>query len=191
MGVFSILVIAVLVFAICFLADRGFTRLFRSKRQHRSGLAVRANKRYGSFGVILLVLGILSVCLGFGSDKVLLFGGGIVTVMGAWLLGYYLSFGIFYDQESFLVCAFGKKDRLYRYGDIQGQSLYVVTGGNTVIELQLSDGTALTLSAAMGGTFPFLDMAFDRWCRQTGTDPESCSFHDPSRSWWFPHQEVE
>ena len=191
MGVLSILVIAVLVFGICLLADRGFTRLFRGKRQHRSGLAVRANKRYGSFGVILLVLGILSACLGLGSDKVLLVGGGMVTVMGAWLLGYYLSFGIFYDQESFLVCAFGRKDRLYRYGDIQGQALYVVTGGNTVIELQLSDGTALSLSAAMEGTFPFLDMAFAGWCRQTGTDPESCSFHDPSRSWWFPHQEVD
>ena len=82
MGVLSILVIAVLVFAICFLADKGFTRLFRGKAQHRSGLAVRANKRYGSFGVILLVLGILSVCLGFGSDKVLLVGGGMVAVMG-------------------------------------------------------------------------------------------------------------
>ena len=143
------------------------------------------------WGVILLVLGILSVCLGFGSDRVLLLGGGMVAVMGAWLLGYYLGFGIFYDQESFLVCAFGKKSRLYRYEDIQGQSLYVVTGGNTVIELQLSDGTALTLSAAMEGTFPFLDMAFAGWCRQTGTNPESCSFHDPSRSWWFPHPEVE
>ena len=191
MGVFSILIIAILVFAICFLADKGFTRLFRSKAQHRSGLSVRANKRYGSFGVILLVLGILSVCLGFGSDKVLLFGGGMVTVLGAWLLGYYLGFGIFYDQETFLVCAFGKKDRLYRYEDIQGQSLYVVTGGNTVMELQLSDGTALSLSGAMEGTFPFLDTAFTGWCRQTGTDPETCTFHDPSRSWWFPHQEVE
>ena len=58
MGILRILLIAVLVFGLCFLADKGFSRLFRSKVQHRSGLAVRASKRYGSFGVILLVLGI-------------------------------------------------------------------------------------------------------------------------------------
>ena len=29
------------------------------------------------------------------------------------------------------------------------------------------------------------------WCRQTGRDPESCDFHDPSQSLWFPAEEVD
>ena len=191
MGVLSILVIAVLVFAICFLADKGFTRLFRSKRQHRSGLAVRANKRYGSFGVILLVLGILSVCLGFGSDKVLLVGGGMVAVMGAWLLGYYLSFGIFYDGESFLLCRFGRKDREHRYDEIVSQKLYTITGGSTVIELTLKDGSVLSLQSTMDGVYPFMDTAFAGWCLETGRRMEDCDFYDPAKSWWFPHETEE
>ena len=53
-----ILLVAAAVFGVCFLVDKAFAKLFRSKAQHRSGKAVRANKRYGLFGVILLVLGI-------------------------------------------------------------------------------------------------------------------------------------
>ena len=39
------LLIAAAVFGVCFLVDKGFTKLFRSKTQHRSGMAVRANKK--------------------------------------------------------------------------------------------------------------------------------------------------
>ena len=31
-----------------------------------------------------------------------------------------------------------------------------------------------------------LDTAFAAWCIQTGRDPQSCDFHDPSQSLWFP-----
>ena len=55
------LLIAAAVFGICFLVDKGFAKAFRSKAQHRSGLAVRASKRYGIFGVMFSVLGILGV----------------------------------------------------------------------------------------------------------------------------------
>ena len=54
-----ILLIAGAIFGLCYLIDKGFARSFRSKAQHRSGLAVRANKRYGVFGVCLSVLGVL------------------------------------------------------------------------------------------------------------------------------------
>ena len=37
-------IVIALVFLICFLLDKGFTKLFRSKPQHRSGLSVQIGK---------------------------------------------------------------------------------------------------------------------------------------------------
>ena len=39
-----ILIIAV-VFLLCYLADKGFTKLFRGKVQHQSGKSVRLSRR--------------------------------------------------------------------------------------------------------------------------------------------------
>ena len=69
MEAISIFVVAGLVFLGCWLVDRAFTKLFRSKAQQRSGMAVRANKRYGVFGVILSVLGILGIVAGTTNEK--------------------------------------------------------------------------------------------------------------------------
>ena len=82
MTFFLILLIAAAVFGLCFAVDKAFSKLFRSKAQHRSGMAVRANKRYGLFGVILSVLGIMAVCVGISDGPVLLWGGVIVLLMG-------------------------------------------------------------------------------------------------------------
>lgn len=180
---------AAAIFGICYLVDRLFTKLFRSKAQHRSGLAVRANKRYGVFGVILSVLGILGLIAGANGEKVLIVSGIIVLLMGIGLAVYYLSYGIFYDGESFLLCRFGRKDVEHRYQDIVGQRLYVVTGGNIIIELQLSDGSAISVQSNMDGVYPFMDTAFAGWCLQTGHEINQCDFYDPSKSWWFPHEE--
>ena len=182
----AILIVAALIFGICYLVDRTFTRLFRSKAQHRSGKAVRAAKRYGVFGVILTVLGIMAVCVGITDGPVLIWGGVFVLLMGICLAVYYLSFGIFYDGESILLCRFGRKDTLYYYKNIVGQKLYLVQGGSVVIELHMADGSALSVNTNMEGVYPFLDTAFAAWCLQTGRDPESCDFHDPSQSIWFP-----
>ena len=182
----AILLIAAAVFGVCFLVDKGFTRLFRSKAQHRSGMAVRANKRYGLFGVILSVLGVMAICVGISDGSVLLWGGIIVLLMGICLAVYYLSFGVFYDGETFLLSRFGKKDITYRFDQIQGQKLYLVQGGNVIIELHMTDGNTVSLQSTMDGVYPFLDTAFAAWCMQTGRDPQSCDFHDPSRSLWFP-----
>ena len=54
MEIAGVLVIAVLTFGVCFLFDKGYTNLFRNKIQHYSGLAVRINKRYAIFGLILI-----------------------------------------------------------------------------------------------------------------------------------------
>lgn len=182
----AIILVAAAVFGICYLVDKGFARAFRSKAQHRSGLAVRANKRYGIFGVILTALGVMALCAGITDGAVLLVGGLIVLLMGLCLAAYYLSFGIFYDGESFLQSRFGKKDVTYFYRDIRGQKLYLIQGGNIVVELHMADGNVVSLQSAMDGVYPFLDTAFAGWCLQTGRDPQSCDFHDPSQSLWFP-----
>lgn len=181
-----ILLIAAAVFGLCFAVDKAFAKLFRSKAQHRSGKAVRANKRYGLFGVILSVLGIMAVCVGISDGSVLLWGGIVVLLMGVGLAVYYLSFGVFYDGETFLLSRFGKKEVTYRFSDIKGQKLYLVQGGNVIIELHMADGGTVSLQSTMDGVYPFLDTAFAAWCLQTGRDPQSCDFHDPSQSLWFP-----
>lgn len=184
-----ILMIAALVFAVCFLVDRAFTKLFRSKAQHRSGKAVRASKRYGLFGVIFFILGIVAISNGVSQGKLLFVGGFIVLFLGIVMAVYYLSFGIFYDDETFLVSSFGKRSVEYRYSDIQRQQLYVVSGGSVIVELWLKNGKTLSLQSGMEGVYPFLDHAFTAWCRQTGRREEDCTFHDPAKSWWFPHEE--
>ncbi len=186
MQFFLIILVAAAVFGACWLVDKAFAKLFRSKAQHRSGLAVRTSKRYGVFGVILSALGILALCVGVTDGAVLLAGGGIVLAMGICMAVYYLSFGIFYDGESFLYCRFGRKDLTYRYDAIAGQKLYLIQGGSTLVELHMADGTAVSIQSSMDGAYPFLDTAFAGWCLQTGRDPQSCDFHDPSQSLWFP-----
>ena len=186
---FIIALVAAVVFGVCFLVDKAFAKLFRSKAQHRSGKAVRATKRYGAFGVILTALGIAAITIGVTDGPVLLWGGVIVMIAGICLAVYYLSFGIFYDAESFLMSSFGKKDVTHYYKDIVQQKLYLIQGGSVVIELHMADGSAVSVNTSMDGVYPFLDTAFAGWCLQTGRDPESCDFHDPSKSWWFPHEE--
>ena len=186
-----ILLIAALVFAVCWGVDKLFVRLFRSKAQHRSGLAVRSSKRYGLFGVIFTILGILGIFSGINGEKVLLYAGIVVMLMGIALAVHYLSFGIFYDGESFLLSRFGRKDREHRYDEIVSQKLYVITGGSTVIELTLKDGSTVSLQSTMDGVYPFMDTAFAGWCLETGRRMEDCDFYDPAKSWWFPHETEE
>ena len=183
---FPIALVAAVIFGICYLVDKTFSKLFRSKAQHRSGMAVRANKRYGLFGVVLTILGILAICVGVTDGPVLLWGGVIVLLMGIALAVYYLSFGIFYDGESLLLQRFGKKDVTHYYRDIVGQKLYLIQGGSIVVELHMADGSAVSVQSSFEGVYPFLDTAFAGWCLQTGRDPQSCDFHDPSQSLWFP-----
>lgn len=189
MNMLSMILIAVLTFGVCFLLDRGYTKLFRSKAQHRSGKAVRVSKRYGSFGLILCILGIVAFFTGLSTGGALLIGGIIVLLIGIGLIVYYMSFGIFYDDEGFILTVPGRKSRTYRFGDIQYQQLYLIQGGSTVIELHLQDGNSVSVQSGMDGAYPFLDHAFNRWCHQTGKRTEDCPFHDPANSLWFPTQE--
>ena len=185
----SMILAAALTFGVCFLLDKGYTKVFRSRQQHKSGLAVRVNKRYATFGIILILLGVIALFSGLTNGKTLLIGGAIVLLIGIGLVVYYMSFAVFYDAEGFLHTAPGKKDRTYRYGEIRGQKLYLIQGGNIVVELHMTDGSAVSIQTAMEGAYPFLDYAFARWCEQTGRNAADCDFHDPANSLWFPTEE--
>ena len=67
-----------------------------------------------------------------------------------------------------------------------GQKLYLIQGGSIVVALHMADGSAVSVQSSFDGVYPFLDTAFAGWCLQTGRDPQSCDFHDPSQSLWFP-----
>lgn len=190
MGIVVILIFLALIFGFFYLVDKLYNRVFRGKPQHKTGLSVHLNKRYPLFGIIMSVLGISSVITGIPDDKVLLIGGAVILLVGIGLIVYYLTYGIFYDADSFLLTTFGKKSKTYRFADIVEQRLYTVQGGTVLIELYLNDGAVASVQSSMEGTYPFLDHAFAAWCRQKGIAPEDCDFHDPSQSKWFPMQEV-
>lgn len=181
-----LLLVAALVFGICFLVDTLFKKLFRSRKQHQSGRSVRLSKRFGAFGALMIVLGMAAIFAWInGSEWVLGAGGGLIILVGVGLIVYYLSFGVYYDDDSFYLNTFGRKGSTYDYEDIIGQRLYTASG-NVIFELHLKDGRTICLQSAMDGVYPFLDEAFAGWCRQTEHEPDACDFHDPSQSQWFP-----
>lgn len=183
------ILVAAATFGICYLFDKGFQKYFRNKKQHRSGLAVRLPKVYSIAGVLLSVLGAIAVINGIAEHNILLYGGLLVLLLGVCLCIYHLSFGIFYDEDSFVHTTFGKKDVTYRYSDILGQKLYVITGGSIVVELHMADGNAVSVQSTMNGAYPFLDAAFAGWCRLKAIDPQACEFHDPANHLWFPAED--
>jgi len=183
------LLVAALIFGICYLIDKVFTKTMRGKPQHKTGLSVRYSKRFAIFGLLLTVLGIMGLTYGIGQSTVMVVGGGLILLTGGALIAYYMTFSIFYDADSFILSSFGKGTQVYRFGDIRSQQLYLIQGGSVMIELQLSDGRSIGLQSGMEGVYPFLDHAFAAWCRQNGRDPGSCDFHDPSQSKWFPMDE--
>ena len=173
------------VLGLCWFVDRGFTKIFRNRPQHFSGMSVRLHKRYATIGIVLTLLGIAAMIY----NTVLLTGGIILTIVGVGLVTYYMTFGIFYDDDGFLLTTFGKKTQFYRYSDIVCQQLYLVTGRNITVELHLKNGRSVMLHQYMPEFEKFLDHAFLRWCHQTRRDPQSCPFHDPDNSLWFPSKE--
>ena len=182
--------VAALVFGVCYLVDKIFTKTLRGQKQHQTGLSVRYSKRFAIVGLLLTVLGIMAVVNGIGSGPVLLVGGAVVLLTGAGLIVYYTAFGIFYDADSFILSSFGKGNAVYSFGDIRSQKLYLIQGGSVMIELHLADGRTIALQSGMDGVYPFLDHAFFAWCRLTGRDPDACDFHDPSQSKWFPMEDA-
>ena len=185
----AVIVVAALVFGVCYLFDKGFDKAFRNKAQHKSGLAVRLSKRYAAFGAIMIALGTASVFTGMAGTPILIAGGILIGVTGIGLVVYYATFGIFYDADSFILTTFGRKSTEYRFREILGQRLYLIQGGSVVVELHMADGRSVSLQSTMEGTYPFLDIAFAGWCRQTGKKAEDCGFYNPAEHCWFPSME--
>jgi len=185
----AVLIIAGLTFLVCWLIDKGFAKLFRSRPQQKSGKAVHLSKFYSLGGLFFTVLGIFAIITGISASVLLAVGGGVTAATGIFLIVYFLSFGIYYDEESFLVTSLGKKSETYRCEDIQNQQLYN-NRGRTLIELHMKDGRAVQLQDSMTNTYSFMDTAFAGWCAQRNIRKEDCSFHDPANSCWFPPVEV-
>ena len=103
-----ILLFGAAMFGLCFLMDWLFKRLFRSKKQHQTGQSVRLSKRYGSFGALMVTLAVASIFSWLnGAEWILGAGGGLVLIVGVGLIVYYLTFGIYYDDDGFLYHTFG------------------------------------------------------------------------------------
>ncbi len=184
-----IILLAAGTFGLCFLADKGFQKAFRSRREHISGKAVRLNKKYGTFGMILIALGLAGALTGLPGNWTMVAAGAVLTVVGIGLAVYYLTFGIFYDGESFLYAAFCRKARRCTYGDIRCQQLYILQGGSILVELHMADGSAVPVQLSLTGAPEFLTAAAQAWAAQTHTDLENAPFYDPDNSRWFPDKE--
>ena len=181
-----LLVIAA-TFGAMFLIDKGLTKLFRSRDQHHSGTAVRLKKHYGILSLAMIILGVLGILTFFFDGNVILLLGGVLVAPGGAALGiYYLTHGIFYDDDSFLYVTFGNNAREYRYADIQGQKLYEIQGGTLLVELHMGDGRAVSVQFSMEGAPSFLDKAAHARMRQLGLNSHECSWFDESQGRWFP-----
>lgn len=181
------LLIAAAMFGVIYLIDKGLTRLLRSREQHRSGTAVRLKKGYGVAALVLMLLGVLAL-MQYAAEKsgLFLLCGLVILPTGALLGIYYLTHGVFYDDETFLYTTFGTKSVTYRYRDIRGQKLYVIQGGGYVVELYMQDGKTVSIQTGMEGALTFLDKAAHARMRQLGLNSHECAWFDETKSCWFP-----
>lgn len=181
------LLVAAATFGVMFLLDRGLTKLLRSRTQHRSGTAVRLKKHVGILSLALMILGALGVINGLLEWNLTLLLGGAVILPGGAVLGiYYLTHGIFYDDDSFLYVSFGNRSREYRYADIKAQKLYEIQGGSLLVELHMTDGSAVSVQGTMEGAPAFLDKAAHARMRQLGLNSHECDWFDEDKGHWFP-----
>ena len=190
MGIAGIIIIVGLVFGLCYLVDKGFTKLFRGKVQHQSGKSVRLSKRYGSIGLVMFAFGTAAIFMGINNSEWVLVGGAALLVLGGIVLVvYYMSFGIYYDEDSLIYSSFGKTSVTYYFKNICAQQLYLAAG-NVVVELHMRDGSHFQVHTGMTGMDAFMDHAYTAWLEQTGRKAEDCSWYDPANSCWFPPYEA-
>ena len=189
MGIASLIIVVGLVFGLCYLVDKGFTKIFRGKVQHSSGKSVRLSKRYGSIGLIMFAFGTAAIFMGINNAEWVLAGGAVLLVLGGIaLVTYYMSFGIYYDEDSLIYSNFGKRSVTYYFKNIRSQQLYLASG-NVVVELHMADGSHFQVHTGMTGMGAFMDHAFAAWLEQTGRKQEDCTWYDPDNSCWFPPYE--
>ena len=106
MGIASIILIVAVVFGLCYLVDKGFTKLFRGKVQHSSGKSVRLSKRYGSIGLIMFAFGTAAVFMGMNNAEWVLVGGAALTHLRDHLVDIGLIDGLAVDNDQGLEIIF-------------------------------------------------------------------------------------
>lgn len=185
-----VLVVVALTLGICFLADKVFVKLFRNRAQHRSGMSVKASKRYATIGLVIGALGVVALVAAYKQGVLILISGIVMLLLGICFITYYLCFGIYYNEESFIYSSFGRKSRTYMFKDIVSQQVYA-SGASIIIELHLSDGCSIQLQSSMNGVVRFMNKAFDGWLSQNNLALDDCSFHDPEKNAWFPNAQEE
>ena len=181
------LIVAAATFGVMYGLDKLFTKLFRSQAQHHSGTAVRLKKGYGIAAIALCLLAVMSLMQFIMDGEMLMLVCAVVLIaMGGGLGAYYLTHGIFYDDDTFLFTTLGKKGVTYRYADITGQKLYVLQGGSYLVELYMAQGGTVSVQTSMSGAYDFLDKACHARFRQLGINSFECGWFDESQSCWFP-----
>ncbi len=178
-------------FGVMFLLDMGFQKFFRKEHQYHTGLAIHLNKRYLVAGILITALGVAMFGqLANGFRWILVLAAVILEIMGIGLLIYYNTFGVFYDEDTFIYRSFGHRPETYRYEDIKSQQLFTTSGG-IMVELDLSDGRTMSLHQNMDGMYAFLDKASLARFRQLGIENSTCKWFDKSNSCWFPPREEQ
>lgn len=181
------LIVAAATFGVMYGLDKLFTKLFRSQAQHHSGTAVRLKKGYGIAAIALCLLAVMSLMQFIMDGEMLMLVCAVVLIaMGGGLGAYYLTHGIFYDDDTFLFTTLGKKGVTYRYADITGQKLYVLQGGSYLVELYMAQGGTVSVQTSMPGAYDFLDKACHARFRQLGINSFECGWFDESQSCWVP-----
>ena len=185
-----VIIIVCLTIVICIALDKLYKLVFRNKIQHKIGSRVKLSKRYGTIGLILLTLGIAALFAVGSRGWIAIVAGVGMILIGICLVVYFLSFGIYYDDESFIYSSFAKKSRTYTFAQIVSQTLYV-NGAGVILELHLSEDDSIQLQSSMVGFNQFMNQAFKTWSKKNGIDESECSFYDPQKFSWFPEAKEE
>lgn len=181
------LIVAALTFGAMFLLDKLFQKIFRNQAQHHSATAVRLKKGYGVGAVLMCLLAVMCLFQYINAgERLMLVGCVMVGAVGIGLGVYYLSVGIYYDDESFVYTTVGRKRATYRYADINAQKLYVLQGGSHMVELYMADGKTVNVQTSMPGAYEFLDKACHARFRQLGINSAECDWFEENNSCWFP-----
>lgn len=179
-----LILIGAATFGLCFVIDRLIQRLRRRRTGGAVPRIVRQPKRAAGIGIVLSVAG-LALML-FLRSPLGLWGGLVIALMGAVLLGSYFLLFIEYDDEGFTYRTLKGKSR-FLYNQIRGeQAIATRSGINAILYV---GNTTVEVSEAMDGVREFLQHAYYARCRQLHIEPESCPPPAPRELLWFPAPE--
>ena len=185
-----LLIIAVLVFGVCFLIDLLVKKLRPKSDLEKGKQVVRLPRRSAIWGVILVLfpLVVLLFWLPPEGDTMLTIGCAVAMVFGAILLIQFGSFAIHYDDTQFMYRDLRHKKKIYTYDQIRGQQSLMTRGGIQSTLFVSED--VIEVYSAMQGLGDFLSKAFFRWCEAKGIDPDSVE-NNPHMLTYFPAPKEE